>query len=216
MKDLYLLLDKYIEKHSISTNKLEFYLKEGTRNFDIFIKRNKLQGKEDLVKKCIFEKSNKEILTLESFKLLEDFKFNKLSICFYKGVEPATIEYEKFLSDKYDTNLSNISLLDKFRNLFEISDWGINKFKCVIYHKDDLTIIRQNLSDYIYEKLSEMNIEVIDGFEVSLEKIVTKDSLDKYVNEKLTTDKILDIISNSLNFEYKGESDSYYIWDNVR
>ena len=60
-----------------------------------------------------------------------------------------------------------------------------------------------------------MNIEVIDGFEVSLEKIVTKDSLDKYVNEKLTTDKILDIISNSLNFEYKGESDSYYIWDNV-
>lgn len=216
MKDLYLLLDKYIEKHSISTNQLEFYLKEGTRNFDIFIKRNKLQGKEDLVKKCIFEKSNKEILTLESFKLLEDFKFNKLSICFYKGVEPATIEYEKFLSDKYDTNLSNISLLDKFRNLFEISDWGINKFKCVIYHKDDLTIIRQNLSDYIYEKLSEMNIEVIDGFEVSLEKIVTKDSLDKYVNEKLTTDKILDIISNSLNFEYKGESDSYYIWDNVR
>lgn len=216
MKDLYLLLDKYIEKHSISTNKLEFYLKEGTRNFDIFIKRNKLQGKEDLVKKCIFEKSNKEILTLESFKLLEDFKFNKLSICFYKGVEPATIEYEKFLSDKYDTNLSNISLLDKFRNLFEISDWGINKFKCVIYHKDDLTIIRQNLSDYIYEKLSEMNIEVIDGFEVSLEKIVNKDSLDKYVNEKLTTDKILDIISNSLNFEYKGESDSYYIWDNVR
>jgi len=215
MKDLYLLLDKYIEKHSISTNQLEFYLKEGTRNFDIFIKRNKLQGKEDLVKKCIFEKSNKEILTLESFKLLEDFKFNKLSICFYKGVEPATIEYEKFLSDKYDTNLSNISLLDKFRNLFEISDWGINKFKCVIYHKDDLTIIRQNLSDYIYEKLSEMNIEVIDGFEVSLEKIVTKDSLDKYVNEKLTTDKILDIISNSLNFEYKGESDSYYIWDNV-
>ena len=216
MKDLYLLLDKYIEKHSISTNQLEFYLKEGTRNFDIFIKRNKLQGKEDLVKKCIFEKSNKEILTLESFKLLEDFKFNKLSICFYKGVEPATIEYEKFLSDKYDTNLSNISLLDKFRNLFEISDWGINKFKCVIYHKDDLTIIRQNLSDYIYEKLSEMNIEVIDGFEVSLEKIVNKDSLDKYVNEKLTTDKILDIISNSLNFEYKGESDSYYIWDNVR
>jgi hypothetical protein len=215
MKDLYLLLDKYIEKHSISTNQLEFYLKEGTRNFDIFIKRNKLQGKEDLVKKCIFEKSNKEILTLESFKLLEDFKFNKLSICFYKGVEPATIEYEKFLSDKYDTNLSNISLLDKFRNLFEISDWGINKFKCVIYHKDDLTIIRQNLSDYIYEKLSEMNIEVIDGFEVSLEKIVNKDSLDKYVNEKLTTDKILDIISNSLNFEYKGESDSYYIWDNV-
>ena len=144
-----------------------------------------------------------------------NFKFNKLSICFYKGVEPATIEYEKFLSDKYDTNLSNISLLDKFRNLFEISDWGINKFKCVIYHKDDLTIIRQNLSDYIYEKLSEMNIEVIDGFEVSLEKIVNKDSLDKYVNEKLTTDKILDIISNSLNFEYKGESDSYYIWDNV-
>jgi hypothetical protein len=33
MKDLYLLLDKYIEKHSISTNQLEFYLKEGTRNF---------------------------------------------------------------------------------------------------------------------------------------------------------------------------------------
>ena len=74
MKDLYLLLDKYIEKHSISANQLEFYLKEGTRNFDIFIKRNKLQGKEDLVKKCIFEKSNKDILTLESFKLLEDFK----------------------------------------------------------------------------------------------------------------------------------------------
>lgn len=215
MKDLYLLLDKYIEKHSIPTNQLEFYLKEGTRNFDIFIKRNKLQGKEDLVKKCILEKSNKEILTLESFKLLEDFKFNKLSICFYKGIEPATIEYEKFLSDKYDTNLSNISLLDKFRNLFEISDWGINKFKCVIYHKDDLTIIRQNLSDYIYEKLSDMYIEVIDGFEVSLEKIVTKDSLDKYINENLTTDKILDIISKSLNFEYKGESDSYYIWDNI-
>ena len=215
MKDLYLLLDKYIEKHSISTNQLEFYLKEGTRNFDIFIKRNKLQGKEDLVKKCIFEKSNKDILTLESFKLLEDFKFNKLSICFYKGIEPATIEYEKFLSDKYDTNLSNISLLDKFRNLFEISDWGINKFKCVIYHENDLTIIGEDLSDYIYEKLSDMYIEVIDGFEVSLEKIVTKDSLDKYINENLTTDKILDIISKSLNFEYKGESDSYYIWDNV-
>lgn len=215
MKDLYLLLDKYIEKHSISANQLEFYLKEGTRNFDIFIKRNKLQGKEGLVKKCIFEKSNKDILTLESFKLLEDFKFNKLSICFYKGIEPATIEYEKFLSDKYDTNLSNISLLDKFRNLFEISDWGINKFKCVIYHENDLDIIRKNLSDYIYEKLSDMYIEVIDGFEVSLEKIVTKDSLDKYINENLTTDKILDIISKSLNFEYKGESDSYYIWDNV-
>lgn len=216
MKEISLLLDKYIEKNSIPKSKLEFYLKEGTRNFDIFIKRNKLQGKESVVKKCIFEKSNNEILTLESFKLLEDFKFNKLSICFYKNIEPATIEYEKFLSDRYDTNLSNITLVDKFRNLFEISDWGINKFKSVIYHLDDIMIIQQNLSDYIYEKLSEMYIEVIDGFEVSLEKVISKESLNKYIKENLTKEKILDIISNSLNFEYKGEHNSYYIWDNLK
>lgn len=215
MDSIFLLLDQYMEKNSISKNDLEFYLKEGSRNFDMFVKRNKLQGKEDIVKKCIYEKSSKEILTLENFKLLEDFKFNKLSICFYKGIEPATIEYEKFLSDRYDTNLSNITLIDKFRNLFELSDWGINKFKSVIYHNDDLTIIHKNISDYIYDKMSDMYVEVIDGFEVCL-NVVTKGSLDNYLKENLDINKIIDIISDSLDFDYKGNHDNYHIWDNLK
>lgn len=215
MKDIFSLLEKYMERNSISDKDLEFYLKEGTRNFDMFIKKNKLQGKEDILKKCIYEKSSKEILTLENFKLLEDFKFNKLSICFYKGIEPATIEYEKFLSDKYDTNLSNITLIDKFRNLFELSDWGINKFKSVIYHNDDLNIIHKNISDYIHDKMSDMYVEVIDGFEVCL-NVVTKESLDKYLKENLDINKIIDIISDSLDFDYKGNQDNYHIWDNLK
>lgn len=215
MDSIFLLLEQYMEKNSISKNDLEFYLKEGSRNFDMFVKRNKLQGKEDVLKKCIYEKSSKEVLKLENFKLLEDFKFNKLSICFYKGIEPATIEYEKFLSDRYDTNLSNITLIDKFRNLFELSDWGINKFKSVIYHNDDLTIIHKNISDYIYDKMSDMYVEVIDGFEVCL-NVVTKGSLDNYLKENLDINKIIDIISDSLDFDYKGNQDNYHIWDNLK
>ena len=216
MKDILLMLDKYMESNSISNKDLEFYLKFGTRNFDMFVKRNKLQGKEDIVKKCIYEKSNKEILTLESFKLLEDFKFNKLSICFYKGIESPTIEYEKVLSDKYDTNLSNITLIDKFRNLFELSDWGINNFKSVIYHNNDLIIIQKNISDYIYEKLSDMYVEVIDGFEVCLKDVVSKSSLDNYVNENLKLENVIKIISDSLNFDYKGKCEDYHLWDNLK
>lgn len=212
MKNIKILLENYMKKNNISNRDLEYYLKPNTRNFDMFIKRNKLQGFENMVIESIKEKSS-NILKLEDFKILEDFRFNKLSICFYKGIEPPTIEYEKVLSNTYDANLSNIDIVDKHRNLFEISDWGINRFKVVIYHDNDLDIIRKNISEYIFEKMSQMSIEVIDGFEVSLEKVISKTQLDHYINENLTKQNIIQIISDSLLFEYKGQFNEYHIWE---
>lgn len=212
MKNIKTLLENYMKKNNISNRDLEYYLKPNTRNFDMFIKRNKLQGFENMVIESIKEKSS-TVLRLEDFKIFEDFRFNKLSICFYKGIEPPTIEYEKVLSDTYDANLSNIDIVDKHRNLFEISDWGINKFKVVIYHDNDLDIIRKNISEYIFEKMSQMSIEVIDGFEVSLEKVISKTQLDHYINENLTKQNIIEVISDSLLFEYKGQFNEYHIWE---
>ena len=210
------MLDKYSKTNKIPTNRLSIYLESGSKSMEKFIKRNKLSDIDDIESIIVeqIELKDRSVMTLENFTeyIKEDFKFNKLSICLYKGVEPPSIDYEKFLANHYDTNLSNITIVDATRHLFEISDWSNKKFKSVIYHKDDFDTIHKNITEFIYEKLSGKTVKVIDDIEVPLESILDKEAFGKYMSKSLNGEDIVDIISDCINLEFQSSSKDYYIW----
>lgn len=212
------LLDKYIKDNKIPHNRLSAYMEANTRSMDNFIKRNKLSEIEN-IESIITEQvsiKDKSVMTLDNFNeyIKEEFKFNKLSMCLYRGVEPPSIDYEKVLADHFDTNLSNITVIDKLRNLFEVSDWGINKFKAIIYHKDDFNIIEKNLVQYSFDKLSKMSIEIVKGVNIEMDKILDNESFTKHISTLVNEETVNSVISDSTSLDYVGTNGDYYIWSN--
>jgi hypothetical protein len=186
---------------------------ESKRNTDIFIRKNRLNNInniEKVIEQIVIDQSNK-IFSLSEY-IKEDFKFTNLNMCLYQNIEGPTLEYEKVLADLYDTNLSNIDILDKNRFLFEITDWN-TKFKSVIYHNDDLDIIYNNLIDYSFNKIGKQTVNVLNN-EIELKNIIDKEKFIEKMGALFSKDDILKIISDSIELKFYKEHNGYYIWSN--
>lgn len=217
------LVDDYMDKWKIKPTNLKRYLKTGSDKFEKFIERNGLKdinGIKQVINDVIDDRVHMEkdgVLTFESFKVFEsdEFKITSLIQCLYKGIGRTDIKAEKLLADHFDTNLSQIDIVDSDKHLFKLTNWEDEDLLVIVYNKDEMDIIKSNIVEYLTDELFKKEVDLL-GLSVKLENLVDRDKAEKSIESQLDDERITDLINNSLgnnftNFNFE-KTDDFYIW----
>lgn len=216
------LVDDYVDKWKIRPSKLKKYLKPGSQRFKNFLERNKLseiQGSDRILKDIIDDRYHMEkdgVLSFESFKYFEsnEFKIQSLKQSLYKGIEKSNINMEKILADYFDTNLGDIDIIDSDKHIFKLNDWNNSDYEVIIYSKDEINVITDNIIEHLYSELSNKKIELTEHISIELSDLINKELFTSKIGKVLTEDLIKKLISDALdgNFKFKDEFKEHYIW----
>lgn len=215
------LIDNYIDKWKIKPSNLGKYLKPGSDRFNKFLIRNNLseiKGADVILKDIIEDRISMEhdgIMKFENYKLFEseDFKITSISQCLYKGIDKADIRMEKILADYYDTNLSDIDIVNSDKHIFRIKIWNNIKF-IISYTKDEFDIIKSNMLEYMYDNLSKKKIELTNKISIDLNNLIDIEKYNKKINSILTDELTTEVISDLLNnYKFIEKYNEYYIWE---
>ena len=212
------LIDDYMDKWKIRPSNLKRYLQPGSERFTKFLHRNNLKevnGIDRVLSDVIEDRVNMEsdgVLTFESFKYFEsnEFKTASMKECLYKGIEKADINLEKTLADVFDTNLGSIDVVDSDKHIFKVNDWNNNDVNVLIYSKEDLNIIKNNMVDFMFEELKTKKILLGGIVELSLSSI-TGDA--GYIRFEISKGlKLVEAIDFLLEMEHYKSFNGYEIW----
>lgn len=212
------LVDEYMTKGKIRPSNLKRYLQPGSERFKKFLIRNKLNeitGIDRVLSDVIEDRANMEsdgVLTFESFKFFEsdEFKITSMKQCLYKGIEKADLKMEKVLADVFDTNLGSIDVIDSGKHIFKINDWNGKDINVLIYSKEDLELIKNNLIDCLFDELKSKKVLLGGIVELSLSSITSDIGYIKFsIGKEL---KLNEIISHLLEMESYESFNGYQIW----
>jgi hypothetical protein len=214
------LVDDYIDKWKIRPSNLKRYLKPGSERFNKFILRNNLSevvGINRVINDVIEDRVSMEkdgVMAFESFKYFEssDFKIDSLKQTLYKGIEKSDINMEKVLADYFDTNLSDIDVIDSDKHLFKVSGWSDEDIKVIIYTEEDLEVITNNIFEHLYDELVKKEVEITENIKISLNKLIDKDKFNEQFSDIFDEKKIIKTISDLLSSEWKEKTNKYHIW----
>jgi hypothetical protein len=216
------LVDEYIDGHKIRPSRLIEYLKPGGQRFNKFLERNKLKdivGSERILRDVIEDRVHMErdgVITFESFKMYEstEWKISNIRECIYKGIEKADIKMEKILADYFDINLGAIDVIDSDKHKFRIEDWKNDDWKIVIYSEEEIEIIKENLVDYLFEEISNKEIELPGEMKLKLEKLIDEDKFRLSSSKLLVQEKVNELICECLGEDWSFETEykGYHIW----
>jgi hypothetical protein len=213
------LVDEYIDKWKIRPSRLKKYLKPGTKRFQNFLNRNNLSevnGSDRILRDIIDDRTSMEkdgILTFESYKLFEsdNFEIKSLEECLYKGVEKADLKMEKVLADYFDTNLSSISIDNSEKHIFKVDTWSSEK-KVIIYSKEEIDLIKENIFEHLYKELSNRNVDLVDGVSIGLNDLIGEDKFENKLESIFTKDFTIKMVSKLLNYKFESEKSDHFIW----
>ena len=155
------------------------------------------------------------VYTFESYKYFEsnEFKIENLKSCLYKGIDKADIKKEKVLADYFDLNLGDIDVLDADKNKFKINDWQSDDWEVVVYNSEDISIIKNNIIEFVYDKLSQEKLSIIDNLEIELNSLIKKDIYEEKLDKMLSEEKLLEIITTTLDgYKYEKNHSGHYLW----
>jgi hypothetical protein len=217
------LIDDYIDKWKIRPAQLKRYLKPGSKNFSKFLERNGLnevKNIERILTDVLEDRHNEEIdgiITFESFKLFEsvEYKYSSLKECLYRGISKSDISMEKTIADLFDTNLGSIDIIDSEKRTFSVNDWQGENLRVVIYSQEDLEIIAENMSDFIFDEISNQRTNTSAGISFLIGKFIDEISTRNKINEEVNTN-IIGLVSKALgdDFKFMSEFNGYYVWTN--
>lgn len=216
------LIDNYVEKWKIKPSNLKKYLKPGTDRFKKFIERNNLTevvGIDRIIKDVIDDRYHMEkdgVLTFENFKLFEsdEFKIKDIKQSLYKGIEKADINMEKIIADNYDTNLSDIDIINSDKHIFKVKEWKNITTFVIIYSDEEFNVIKNNITEFLYNTLITKDIEIYNDISIKLDTLISQDKYNEKIKEILTDDKIKNIISSMLgNYKYLKDINNYHLWE---
>ena len=213
------LLDEYTEQHKIRPSNLKRYLQPGSERFNKFLERNKLKdikGAAVILKDIIEDRDSMEqdgVITFESFKMFEseEFKIHSMKQCLYKGIEKATQNMEKVLADHFDTNLGDIDIIDADKHIFKINDWNNHDVEVVIYSKEELDVIENNIVDHLYSELSKSKITLTENISIELSDLVKRDVFESKMLSFFTEEFLIKTICDLLGGEYQKSETSNFI-----
>jgi hypothetical protein len=212
------LIDDYMDKWKIRPSNLKRYLQPGSERFTKFLHRNNLKevnGIDRVLSDVIEDRVNMEsdgVLTFENFKYFEsnEFKTASLRECLYKGIEKADIKLEKTLADVFDTNLGSIDVIDSDKHIFKINDWNSNDVNVLIYSKEDLDMIKNNMIDFMFEELKTKKVLLGGIVEISLSSITGDVGYIRFeIGKQL---KLVEAIDFLLEMEHYESFNGYEIW----
>jgi hypothetical protein len=212
------LIDDYMDKWKIRPSNLKRYLQPGSERFTKFLNRNNLKevnGIDRVLSDVIEDRVNMEsdgILTFENFKFFEsnEYKISNLKETLYKGIEKVDLNMEKVLADVFDTNLGSIDVIDSSKHIFKINDWNGEDINVLIYSKEDLEIIKNNMIDCLFDELKSKKVLLGGIVELSLSNITSDIGYIRFsIGNEL---KINEIISHLLEMEHHESFNGYEIW----
>ena len=212
------LVDEYMSKGKIRPSNLKRYLQPGSERFKKFLTRNKLNeitGIERVLSDVIEDRANMEsdgVLTFESFKFFEsdEFKIASMKQCLYKGIEKADLNMEKVLADVFDTNLGSIDIVDSGKHIFKVNDWKGKDINVIIYSKEDLELIKNNLIDCLFDELKSKKVLLGGLIEISLSDITSDVGYIRFsIGKEL---KLNEVISHLLEMKAYKSFNGYQIW----
>lgn len=216
------LVDDYIDKWKIKPSNLKKYLSPNSDRFEKFLIRNKLNdvsGAKQILKDILDDRENMErdgVITFEKFQIFESDEFKILSMteCLYKGIEKATNQMEKVLADHFDTNLSDIDIIDPDKHIFKLNNWENKEWTVVIYSNEEINVILHNINEYLFTELSKKKIELNSNISIELSELINHDNFTTKIKNILNMESCKNIISNCLgdNFKFKTQINDHYIW----
>ena len=214
------LVDDYIEKWKIRPSNLKKYLNPGSDRFNKFLERNGLKdikGVQKVLKDVLEDRESMEedgVITFENFKFFEstEFKLASLKQCLYKGIEKASNMHEKAIADAFDTSLGHIDIVDSDKHKFIVDTWGNNKIDVIVYTKEEVELISENMIEYLVSEAKSKEVVISDGITIKLENIISDDNLKSQLRDNYFSDKS-NLISKCLeSYEFYKEFDKYFIW----
>ncbi len=144
----------------------------------------------------------------------------KLSEFFY-NIKLANTKYTKILVDYYKSYEQYIDLIDKKKHLYKINDisgdiLGTEKviFKSMIFDKEDIENIRENIITYSLSEFYGDLPDIIDVFGIKMKPLsfIDKDAVKYSFQQTITFDTTLNVISTLGEMIYENEFNGYYIW----
>lgn len=212
--ELYNLITEYCEKWKIKPINVKKYLDPGSKRFNNFLLRNKLNESDGFILKNIIEKMEKDILKFNDYNLLEsnDYKINDIKEVLYKGIEKADIKMEKIIADQFDTNLSDIDIINSEKHIFRLKIWNDITF-IIAYSEEEFKIITENLIEHLTNEISKKEINLINDVSIPMNDILSGDKTYQNIKKLLTESLVKDIISNLLGaYEFETINNGYYLW----
>jgi len=212
------LIDDYMDKWKVRPSNLKRYLQPGSERFNKFLHRNNLKevnGIDQVLSDVINDRVNMEtdgVLTFENFKFFEsdEFKVSNLKQCLYKGIEKADLNMEKVVADVFDTNLGSIDVVDSGKHIFKVNDWNGKDINVLIYSKEDLELIKNNIIDSLYEELKSKKVLLGGLIELPLSSITGDVG---YIRLSIGNElKLNEVISHLLEVEHHESFNGYEIW----
>lgn len=196
-------IDDYTEKHHIKASRLGKYLRNNQKLIRFVEKRGlkDIQNINRVIEDVIQDRVAMEkdlVQTFESFKLFEsqEFKLSNLEQCLYKGVDKSNIHHEKILADCFDVSLGHIDILDSDKHLFRVQTLK-DEIECIIFTAIELDIIKENIVEYCFEKVSDMKLKLDDigvFVDVDIREFIQVEKFEGHINHILTDDKVKEII----------------------
>jgi len=106
--------------------------------------------------------------------------------------------------------LGSIDVVDSDKHIFKINDWNNSDVNVLIYSKEDLDIIKNNMVDFLFEELKTKNILLGGLVELSLSSITSDVGYIRFeIGKQL---KLVEAIDFLLEMEHYESFNGYEIW----
>lgn len=231
------LVSDYMSRERIRPSELSGYMKPGGEYFNLFLKMSNLRevnGIDVVLKDTIQDILGMEedgVMTFESFKIYEsdEFKVVRIEQCLRKGIMPATREAEQAISDFYDTDLGFIELMTEKEygdvveygpgHSFSVEGWEKDVMRVVAYHQEEIEIIYENLSDFIYQEASGESINLPIGVQIPLKDVLDEQSFKSNLRKEMVENrdfegrKFIGIIEAITKAKYVGKKKNYFLFE---
>jgi hypothetical protein len=144
---------------------------------------------------------------------------------FLYNIKLTAPKYTKVLTNYHRTNVQNIEIVNKKQHEYKINDISGDilgtenkKFKCVIFDKEDVENIRENLVTYALSEFYREIPDSLDVFGINIKPLsfINKDNLKSTFQQNITFDTTLNIISTLGEMTYENEFNGYYIWSDKK
>jgi len=147
---------------------------------------------------------------------LEEFLYN---------IKFAGKSHKNALLSHFNTFEQYVDLIDKKKHMFKVNDLTgdiLNServvFKSIVFDKDDIENIRENVVTYALSDFYTDIPDMLDIFGIQMKPItfIDKDAVKTTLEQTITFDQALIIIAALSNFHYEGELNGFYIWSDKK
>lgn len=225
-------IDEYINKWKINPSNLRKYF-SSSEKVNSFLKRYQIEDIEGIKKIFSDVLEDREsmmkdgILKFEKFIINEDLGNIKL--------DKSNISYEKALADLYHTSVGHVDVITIDEHKYKINDFG-KEVDVVIYSDIDVDNFKKSSIPMIINQIKQESIDLykVDlglssgklikcGVSFNLSDVVNEDNLKEYISNRLSIEKIIEMITHFINdypilkskkkYEYKSTYKGYHIWE---